>query len=375
MFRYITAGESHGRCLTAIIEGVPAGVVFDVDAINRDLSRRQKGYGRGARMEIETDSVSALSGVRNGRTIGAPITLQIINDDFKNWDNASVPRFTLPRPGHADLPGALKYETDDIRDILERASARETAIRVAVGAFAKTILRLFNIGVHSHVKEIAGAKSAYDPATAPSFEAFIETVESSPLRVGDRDAEEAMIEAITRVKAEGDTLGGIVEIIAQNVPAGLGSHVHWERKLDARIAYALMSVQGVKAVEIGEGVDAARRKGSQMHDEIFFSPEKRYYRMTNRAGGVEGGISNGEPLVARAAMKPIPTLMQPLRSVDIDTKEEAHAAKERSDVLAVPALGVVCEAVIAAEILSAFMERYGGDSIAQMTRRFKEEPV
>lgn len=370
MFTYITSGESHGPCLTAIIKGVPAGVDITEEDINFDLSRRQKGYGRGDRMKIETDTVQFLGGVRNGRTTGAPVTLQIMNKDWANWKGKKTADFTVPRPGHADLIGALKFETDDIRDILERSSARETAIKVAVGALAKVILSYFTIALHSHTVALGGVKSKYK---IKDFKSFVEDVEASELRCGDKKAETKMIEKIEAAKEAGDTLGGVIEIVATNLPMGLGTHAHWENRLDARLAYALMGVQAIKGVEIGGGFDLASLPGSKVHDEIFYSTEKHYFRETNMAGGIEGGMSNGEDIIVRAAMKPIPTLMRPLKSVDIKTKETVLATKERSDVCAVPAAGVVCEAVVAIELVNALIRRYGGDNIKMLKRHISAD--
>lgn len=372
MFRYITSGESHGPCLTAIIRGVPAGVDITEEDINNDLARRQIGYGRGGRMQIEKDTVQFLGGIRNGRTTGAPVTLQIENKDWGNWKSKkpSEIKMRVPRPGHADLIGSLKYETEDIRDILERSSARETAIRVAVGALAKVILSYFEIAIHSHVVTLGGVKSNY---TVGDFKEFVDAVESSELRCADKKAEKKMIERIEEAKAEGDTLGGTIEIIARNFPMCLGSYVHWEDRLDAKLAYALMSVQAIKGVEIGAGFKVATLLGSEVHDEIFFSEEQHYFRETNMAGGVEGGMSNGEDIILRAAMKPIPTLMRPLRSVDMETKEKVLASKERSDVCAVPAAGVVCEAVVAIELVNALIKRYGGDNIKMIKRHVEAD--
>lgn len=365
MFRYVTSGESHGPCLTAIIKGVPAGVDLAEEDINFDLQRRQVGYGRGDRMKIEKDQVQFMGGIRNGKTTGAPITLQIMNKDWENWKGKKSAAFTVPRPGHADLIGSLKYETEDIRDILERSSARETAIKVAVGAVAKVILAYCTIAIHSHTRSLGGVKSKYK---VKDFKDFVDTVEASELRCGDKKAEEKMIEKIEEAKEAGDSLGGVIEIIATNLPMGLGTHVHWEDRLDARVAYAMMGVQAIKGVEIGGGFKSADLPGSEVHDEIFYSKDKHYFRETNMAGGIEGGMSNGEDIIVRAAMKPIPTLMRPLRSVDIATKEEKLATKERSDVCAVPAAGVVCEAVLAIELVNSIMKRYGGDNIRMLRR-------
>lgn len=369
MFKYITSGESHGPCLTAIIQGVPAGVEISEDEINADLKRRQCGHGRGGRMKIESDQVLFLGGIRNGRTTGAPVTLQIQNRDWEHWKGKKVEKFTVPRPGHADLIGSLKYETDDIRDVLERSSARETAIRVAVGGLAKTILGYFEIAIHSHTVELGGIRAK---STIKDFKEFVDTVEASPLRCNDKKAEAAMVKKINQAAKQGDTLGGIIEVIAKNIPMCLGTYSTWGDKIDARMAYALMSIQAIKGVEVGLGFSAAKMFGSQMHDEINYSEEgKRYFRETNNAGGIEGGMTNGEDLIVRAAMKPIPTLMKPLKSVDIRTKKTTLATTERSDVCAVPAAGVVCEAAVAVELVNALIKRYGGDNIKMMKRHIE----
>lgn len=384
MFRYLTAGESHGPQLTAIIEGLPAGVRLSADSINRDLARRQLGYGRGDRMKIEKDMVAILSGVRWGETLGSPVTLVVRNRDWENWQEKMSPlaahrvegsEVTRPRPGHADLTGALKYGHHDVRNILERSSARETAVRVAVGAVAKELLREFGIMTGGFVTEVGGV-TARRP-DLPLEELWVIAAQSE-LFCCDRDVELEMKRLIDFSKADGDTLGGVVEVQVNGVPPGLGSHVQWDRKLDARLAMALMSVQAIKGVEVGIGFDAARRPGSQVHDELFRDKGRleqgaatAYYRQTNRAGGIEGGMSNGEVIVLRAAMKPIPTLYKPLRSVDMQTHEPYEAAVERSDTCAVPAALVVAEAVVAIEIANAFLEKFGGDSISEIRRNYE----
>lgn len=369
MLRFLTAGESHGPALTAIIEGLPAGMPLDVAQVNGELARRQRGYGRGGRMQIERDQVEILSGVRFGVTIGSPVTLVIRNRDWENWRQRMDPvagsdtqPVTAARPGHADLPGTIKYAREDIRDILERASARETAARVAVGAVAKQLLRAVGITVISHVTNIGGIWAAADEIRTGDVAAWASRLQSSALNCLDVDAEERMKEAIDRARQEGDTLGGIFEIIAFGVLPGLGSHVHWDRRLDARLAGALMSIPAVKGVEVGAGFAYAALPGSQAHDEIFYEAERGYYRRSNNAGGMEGGISNGENIIIRAVMKPIPTLMRPLASVDIRTKQAAAAARERSDVCAVPAAAVVGEAVVAWVLAEALLEKFGGDA-------------
>ncbi|WP_026487381.1 chorismate synthase [Caldanaerobius polysaccharolyticus] len=374
--RYLTAGESHGRCLTAIIEGIPSNVHISVDRINEELKRRQAGYGRGLRMKIESDKVQILSGVRNSKTTGAPISLMIENRDWPNWEKIMDPIVssgervvTRPRPGHADLSGAIKYGLQDIRDVLERSSARETAIRVAVGAIAIQLLELFGIYVRSHVVSIGGIKAKN---VGEFNEEFWRKVDKSEVFCGDGDAEVKMKDLIDKAKAEGDTLGGIFEVIVTGLPVGIGSYVQWDRKLDARLAYALMSIQAVKGVEFGYGFKAADMPGSMVHDEIYYSEEKGYYRITNGAGGIEGGMTNGQPVVVRCAVKPIPTLYKPLKSVDMRTKQPVEASVERSDVCAVPAASVVGKAVVAWEIASALLERYGGDNIEDILKNYRE---
>lgn len=383
MFRYLTAGESHGPQLTAIVEGIPAGLKLTETEINVDLARRQGGYGRGGRMQIETDRVRILSGVRWGETIGSPITLAVENSDWVNWEKRMSPfeehrdesiHVTRARPGHADLPGAMKYNQRDVRNILERSSARETAVRVAVGAVAKAFLTRFGIAVTGCVVELGGVK-----ATRPELgvKALQQIIAASPLYTYDSEAELEMIALIDRAKAAGDSLGGVVEVRVAGVPVGLGSHVQWDRRLDARLACAVMSIQAFKGVEVGAGFETARNPGSKVHDEIFFDPKRvargeqsGFFRKSNNAGGLEGGISNGEEIVVRGAMKPIPTLYKPLESVDIVTKEPFEATVERSDVCAVPAASVVAEAVVAIEVASAFLEKFGGDSVAETARNY-----
>lgn len=374
MLRYLTAGESHGQNLTAILEGIPSGLGLTREDIDNELKRRQVGYGRGGRMKIESDRIEILSGVRFGKTIGSPVTLLIRNRDWENWrERMSVeqvsgerPSETRPRPGHADLAGAVKYHHTDIRNVLERASARETAARVAVGAVAKKLLKEFRIDVISHVVRIGSI--AVESGNL-SFADIGEQAEGSPLRCADREAEARMIAAIDSAQAQGDTLGGVCEIRVRGCPPGLGSYAHWDRKLDARLAFALVSIPAVKGVEIGLGFEAASLPGSQVHDEIGHNGET-FTRLTNRAGGIEGGVSNGEDIVTSVAMKPIPTLGRPLRSVDVRTKDPFEAHKERADVCAVPAMGVIGEAVVAFEIAGALCEKFGGDSMNEMKRNF-----
>lgn len=352
--------------MVAILEGMPAGLDLKGEDIDLDLRRRQLGYGRGARMtSIEVDRVEFLSGVRAGKTIGSPIALKIPNKD------ASIDRLpvvTRPRPGHADLSGALKYGHRDIRNILERASARETAVRVAIGAVAKRFLKEFGIGIFSHVVRMGGVDAKLDGL---DYRKIRSLAEISPLRCADRRAEEKMIRFIDRAKAAGDTAGGTIEIVAENVPVGLGSHVQWDRKLDARLAGALMSIQAIKAVEVGAGVKVSEMLGSQLHDQIFYSKGKGFYRKTHRCGGIEGGITIGGPVIVRIHMKPLSTLRKPMMSVDIETKRPFKATVERSDVSAVPAAGVVGEAVTAFELANAFLEKFGGDSMAEIQRNVR----
>jgi len=379
--RFLTAGESHGRALLAIVEGFPSGLPVDVEFIARELQRRQQGFGRGARQRIERDRAEILSGVRYGRTLGSPIALLIENRDFANWQEVMTPeprsvederkarRVVRPRPGHADLAGGLKYDTHDLRDILERASARETAARVAAGALAKLLLREFGIEVSSHVLMVGGVPE--HPRADVSWEEIQAIPEDSPLRCVDRELEAQMVARIEEAMRTGDTLGGLFEVVAHGVPPGLGAHTQWDLRLDGRLAQALMSIQGVKAVEIGLGVMAASWPGSRVHDEIFYDPaERRFYRKTNRAGGLEGGISNGEEIRIRGYMKPLSTLRRPLRSVNILTKEPADAAFERSDVTAITAAGVVGEAMVALVLAQALREKFGGDSLEEMKRQF-----
>ena len=378
MLRFLTAGESHGPCLTAIVEGCPAGFAIDIDAVNHDMRRRMLGYGRGGRMKIEQDAAELRSGVRFGVTLGSPITLVVENRDWKNWQRKMSARpedrdaqvaVTRPRPGHADLAGVLKYDHDDVRNVLERASARETAARVAVGGIAKALLRPFGTAVRGWVAEIGDVVA--DHAGRDPEEIFA-AAERSEVRVADPDAERRIIAAIDECKSRGDTLGGIVEVVTTGLPPGIGSHVHWDRKLDGRLGHALMSVQAVKGVEIGLGFETARRPGSAVHDEIFFDEATRgFTRRTNNAGGTEGGMSSGAPLVVRVAFKPLATLMKPLHSVDIGTKEEAKGAIERSDVCAIPAAAVIAEAVVAFVVAQAFLEKFGGDSLQEITRNYR----
>jgi len=368
MLRFLTAGESHGPCLTVIVEGMPAGWPIDIGAIDRHLGRRQQGYGRGGRMKIEKDEVQVTSGIRWGETLGSPVTLVIENKDWKNWqrkmsvdaaDRDESIVVTRPRPGHADLVGAIKYDHKDIRNVLERASARETTARVAAGALARQILEQFDIRIMGTVAEIGGIAARHaglDPA------AVFAAAEQSSVRMADADAEREIKDLVDRCKREGDTLGGVVEVCVTGLPPGLGSYVHWDRKVDGRLAGALLSIQACKGVEVGAGFGVARVRGSEIHDEIVRT-EVGIARASNNYGGTEGGMTTGEP-----AFKPISTLMKPLRSVDLATGEESKAAIERSDVMAIPAAAVICEAVVAFELAALFLEKFGGDSLGEITR-------
>ena len=366
--RLITAGESHGPGLTCIVEGLPAGLELDLGAINADMQRRQLGHGRGGRMKIERDAAEVTSGVRHGRTLGGPIALLVANRDYANWEErmnpwpveAAVPEVHLPRPGHADLAGVQKYGFTDVRNVLERASARETAARVAGGALAKAFLRAVGVEIVSHVTQI-GAVQAPD-RNGLAFADFAE-VDASPVRCLDPGASKAMVEEINVLRKRNESLGGVFEVRAFGLVPGLGSHVSWEERLDGRIGLAMLSIQAVKGCGIGDGFDLAGRPGSAAHDEIFYEEERGYFRETNRSGGVEGGMSTGEPLVVRCAMKPLPTLTKPLRSVDIATREPAEALRERTDSCTVPAAGVVGEAMLAIVLASAYREKFGGDHV------------
>jgi chorismate synthase len=377
MLRYLNGGESHGKGLIAVLEGMLAGLPLTADDIDQDLSRRQKGYGRGGRMRIEHDRVEFLSGVRTGKTLGTPITLLVKNRDWENWKDIMAPEpgppvldkvVTCPRPGHADLVGAIKYNHRDIRNVLEKASARETAIRVAVGGVAKRLLGEFGIQVYSYTVEIGGVKAALDGLTT---EQAFQQAEASEVRCPDAAGSATMVERIREAKHKGDTLGGIFEVVVTNPPLGLGSYAQWDRRLNARLAMALMSIQAMKGVEIGMGFESARRFGSDVHDEIFYDQKTGFIRGTNNAGGVEGGITNGQPIVLRTAMKPIATLYAPKKSVDIRTKEPLEATIERSDICTVPAAGVVGEAVVAFEMAAAMVEKFGGDTLEEMRRNYE----
>ncbi|MEA2972075.1 MAG: chorismate synthase [Actinomycetota bacterium] len=377
MLRFLTAGESHGKALLVTIEGLPAGLEITAEEIQAELARRRLGYGRGPRMRFEQDELTILGGVRHGRTLGSPVALEIGNTEWPKWEQEMSPGpgktekpLTRPRPGHADLAGMQKYGFTDARDVLERASARETAARVAAGACAKALLSHLGVSVLSHVIQMGPvkAKSPGRPTMAD-----LARIDESPVRVNDPADEEAMIEEIKAAAKEGDSLGGVVEVLGYGVPVGLGSHVHWDRRLDALLAHALMSIPAMKAVEIGEGFDVAGRRGSQAHDEIFWNAEEGVYRReTARAGGIEGGMSTGDLLVARAAMKPLSTLNRPvLRTVDVETKEETVSFKERTDVTAVPAAGVVAETMVALVLADEALRKFGGDSVAELVRNHR----
>ncbi len=375
MFRFVTAGESHGKCLTGVVEGLPAGMDVDLEFVNFELYRRQLGYGRGGRMQIEKDRIEFVSGVRHGKTIGSPICFTIQNRDWSHWqipmspesvpEDSNIRLLTRPRPGHADLAGSLKFQTHDARNILERASARETAARVAVGALCKLFLRVFEIGIGSHVLAIGGVRVSRDYENLAAG-AILALKPDSALHCADPDAESRMIAEIDQARSAGDTLGGILEVVAAPVPPGLGSHTQWDRKLDGQLAQALMSIPAAKAVEIGTGIGSATSRGSEVQDEIFYDAEKReFYRKTNRAGGTEGGISNGSEVRARVYMKPIPTLRKPLMSADLVTKAPSEAAFERSDTCVVPAAGVIAESMLAIVLARNLMDKFGGDSIEE----------
>jgi chorismate synthase len=363
-----TAGESHGPGLTCILQGLPAGLELDRDAINRDLARRQLGHGRGGRMKIEKDQVAVTGGVRHGRTLGGPIALQVVNRDYANWEErmnpwpveAATAEVHLPRPGHADLVGTQKYGLTDVRDILERASARETAARVVGGAVAKAFLAALGVQVFSHVTQITGVQAPRRDDLGP---ADFEHVDESPVRCLDAEASKQMVAEIDRLRKANESLGGVFEVLAFGLVPGLGSHVSWEERLDGRLGQAILSIQALKAVSIGDGVEVAGLPGSQAHDEIFYDEPRGYYRDTNRAGGLEGGMTTGAPLVVRGFMKPLPTLTKPLRSVDIATHAPAEALRERTDSCTVPAAGVVGEAMVAFILADAYRRKFGGDHI------------
>jgi chorismate synthase len=370
--RLITAGESHGPSLTCIVEGLPAGLPLDRETLDRDLARRQLGHGRGGRMKIERDRVQVTAGVRHGRTLGGPIAIQVVNRDYANWEErmnpwpveADLQEVHLPRPGHADLVGTQKYGLTDVRDVLERASARETAARVAGGALAKSFLAALGVEVYSHVVQITGVTA---PERTDLTPADFAAVDDSPVRCLDEEATRAMVAEINRLRKANESLGGVFEVWAFGLVPGLGSHVSWEQRLDGRLGQAILSIQALKAVSIGHGFEVAGLPGSQAHDELFYSEQRGYFRETNRAGGLEGGMSTGEPLIVRGAMKPLPTLTKPLRSVDIETHEPAEALRERTDSCTVPAAGVVGEAMVAFVLADAYRRKFGGDHIGDVS--------
>lgn len=375
--RFLTAGESHGKALLCILEGIPANLELSSEYINRELQRRQKGYGRGGRMKIESDRVEFLSGLRFEKTLGSPISMAIWNKDWENWSDKmayegeapeSVVPFSRPRPGHADLAGGIKYNQKDLRNILERASARETAARVAVGAVCKRFLEEFGIRIGSYVISIGNLKPEIKEEDLLKRH---ELAENSQVRFPDPSNDEEFTKLIDEAKERGESLGGVFEVFTIGVPPGLGSHIQWDKRIDGKIAQAMMSIQAIKGVEIGLGFESARRFGSEVHDEIGWSEEKGYFRYSNNLGGTEGGITNGMPIVVRCAMKPIPTLTKPLRSVDISTREGVRAGKERSDVVAVPAASVVGEAMLAIVLADALLEKLGGDFMEEVKERFK----
>lgn len=386
--RYLTAGESHGQGLVGIIEGLPAGLEITEEDIAVDLKRRQMGHGRGGRMKIERDKAQIFSGVRFGKTLGSPIALIVENKDWKNWQtkmsikdiDESVKQVTVPRPGHADFAGAVKYGHQDIRNVLERASARETAMRVALGAIARKFLGTFSIKIVSHVLQIHSIKNSFTVASLGAKKSDLpfelseisDLADRSPVRCLDSSIAKEMIAKIDQAKKDQNTVGGIFEVACLNLPVGLGSHVHWDRKLDARISHAMMSIPAMKGVEIGLGFEAGARFGSEVHDQIYYDKDsKKYFRSSNGAGGLEGGITNGMPLTVRVAMKPISTLMRPLDSVDMATKEQTAAHIERSDVCAVPAASIIGESILALVVADAFLEKFGGDSMKEITRTYR----
>lgn len=377
MLRFLDAGESHGAGMLAIVEGMPMGVPVSREFLQAELARRRLGYGRGPRMTLEKDEVEILGGVRGGRTLGSPVAVLVRNAEYQKWIKVMSPYgeveaqpLTRPRPGHADLAGALKYGTKDIRDILERSSARETVGRVCAGALAKSLLACFDIHVHSHVLQVGEARVTA-AGVAPRRE-DVAAADEDPMRCLDREASLRMREEVERARREGDSLGGVFEVVAYGIPPGLGSHVHWDRRLDGRLAAAVMSIQGIKGVEIGEGFLLAGMRGSRASDPIHHSRRRGFYRRTNRAGGLEGGITNGEPVVVRAAMKPIPTLASPLETVDLVTKERVPAAVERADVCAVPAAAVIAESAVAFVLADSLLEKLGGDSLEELEGRFRD---
>lgn len=383
MMRFITAGESHGPSLTTIIEGLPAGIPIDVNVINEELAKRQEGYGRGNRMKIETDTVEITSGVRYGKTLGSPLTMVVTNRDNKNWKSVmgiepnDDPKSRLrravhrPRPGHADLVGGIKYHHEDLRNVLERSSARETTMRVAIGAIAKQILKLLDVEIIAYVREIGGIQGQAD-VSKYSLKELQAIADKSIIKMVDTSVEKDVVEKIDATKLEGNTLGGVVEVIAEGLPMGLGSYAQFDKKLDGRLAQAMMSINAFKGVEIGDGFEMGRRYGSEVMDEIGYTPEEGFFRLSNHLGGFEGGMTNGMPVIIRGVKKPIPTLYKPLQSVDIYTKENYEANIERSDTTAVPAASVVAKAVIATELTQAILEKFPNDSFDELVKSVKE---
>jgi len=383
--RFFTAGESHGQALSAIVEGMPAGLELSEEDIAKELHRRQRGYGRGGRMKIEQDRAQILSGVRFGKTLGSPISLVLYNKDWQNWTGkmsietgqGSTEKLYMIRPGHADFAGMVKYRQDDLRNILERSSARETTMRVAAGAIAKRFLNVFGIQLFGHVMCIGKASSATSILDIPfadrseEWSDFFKRAESSPVACADEKATKEMMRNIDKAQQEGYSLGGLFEVAAAGVPVGMGSHVHWDRKLDAQIASAMMSINAIKSVEIGLGRAVSERPGSEVHDELFYNEEQGFHRHHNFAGGIEGGMTNGEPVVVRLAMKPLPTMKSPLRSVNVKTRDLQNAHFERADVCAVPAAVVVAESMLALVLADALVSKIGGDSINEMQQRFQ----
>jgi chorismate synthase len=373
--RFTTSGESHGPGLTAIVEGLPAGLPLSLEDLDRDLARRQLGHGRGGRMKIESDRAEVVSGVRHGATLGSPVTIRIQNRDYANWEermnpwpvDGDVPEVHLPRPGHADLAGIQKYGFTDVRNVLERASARETAARVACGALAKGFLADFGVQVFSHVVQIGSVRADAADALEP---ADFAAVDDSPVRCLDAAASDAMVAAIDAARKANESLGGVFEVRAYGLVPGLGSYMSWKNRMDGRLAQAILSIQAMKGVSVGDAFDVAGRVGSEAHDEIFWSEERGWHRETNRSGGLEGGMTTGEPLVVRGAMKPLPTLTKPLRSVDTETKQPAQALRERTDSCTVPAAGVVGEAMVALMLADAYREKFGGDHIDDVRAAF-----
>lgn len=375
--RYLTSGESHGPVISVILDGFPSGVSIDTNAINRQLQQRQGGYGRGGRMKIEKDEISINAGIRFGKTLGSPICLEIRNKDWKNWesvmsaapaDESDAKAVYGPRPGHADLAGGVKYDHHDLRNVLERASARETTMRVAVGALVRQLLEGFGIRLYSYVTKIGGIAVARD---CPPLEELPALLEQSECRTFDSETEAQWKAKIDEARKKGDSVGGLFEVVCTGLPMGLGSHVQWDRKLDARLSCAVMSIQAIKSVEIGLGKEVADRPGSEVHDEIFFAEDRGFFHKTNRAGGITGGMTNGAAVVVRAAIKPIATLYSPLRSVDIQTKQPFEASIERSDICVVPAAALIAENVVALEIADAFLEKFGGDSLQEVARNYR----